>query len=82
LPCDLCGSQENLQRKAVGRLLDQLERDRPGTKTVMLAALQNARPSHLLDRGLWQKLGLSAAREDEPHEASRGDVVAERLLRN
>jgi tRNA 2-thiocytidine biosynthesis protein TtcA len=82
LPCDLCGSQDNLQRKAVGRLLDQLERDRPGTKTVMLAALQNARPSHLLDRSLWRELGLSAARDDEPHEASRGGVAAERLLRN
>jgi tRNA 2-thiocytidine biosynthesis protein TtcA len=81
LPCDLCGSQDNLQRKAVGRLLDQLERERPGTKTVMLSALQNARPSHLLDRGLWRKLGLAAARDDEPTE-SRGDIPAERLLRN
>jgi tRNA 2-thiocytidine biosynthesis protein TtcA len=82
LPCDLCASQDNLQRKAMGRLIDQLERDRPGTKTIMLAALQNARPSHLLDRGLWRKLGLSAARDDETNEASRGDVAAERLLRN
>src|SRR3984957_6637829 len=32
LPCDLCGSQENLQRKAMGRLIDQLERDHPGAK--------------------------------------------------
>jgi tRNA 2-thiocytidine biosynthesis protein TtcA len=61
LPCNLCGSQENLQRKAMSRLLDQWEMDRPGTKAVMLAALQNVRPSHLLDRGLWQTLGLKVA---------------------
>jgi tRNA 2-thiocytidine biosynthesis protein TtcA len=64
LPCDLCGSQDNLQRKIVGRLLDDLEAKNPGTKQVMLAALQNVRPSHLLDQGLWKRLGLEAARED------------------
>ncbi len=65
IPCDLCGSQENLQRKRVGRMIDDLERDRPGTKAIMLAALQNVRPTHLLDRGLWAKLGVASAREDE-----------------
>jgi tRNA 2-thiocytidine biosynthesis protein TtcA len=65
LPCDLCGSQEHLQRKRVGRMLDDLEHERPGTKTIMLSALQNVRPSHLLDRGLWQALGVHGA-SDEP----------------
>ena len=64
LPCDLCGSQDNLQRKVVGRMLDEMERERPGTKAVMLAALQNVRPSHLLDRDLWRTAGLSVAREE------------------
>ncbi len=68
LPCDLCGSQEHLQRKAVGRMIDQMEAERPGTKKIMLAALQNVRPSHLLDRSLWSALGLRAAAE--PSEAS------------
>ena len=63
LPCDLCGSQDNLQRKVVGRMIDGLEKEHPGMKAVMLAALQNVRPSHLLDKGLWRTLGLSAARE-------------------
>jgi tRNA 2-thiocytidine biosynthesis protein TtcA len=58
LPCDLCGSQDQLQRKVVGRLLDDLERDRPGTKTSMLAALQNVRPTHLLDKKLWEAAGV------------------------
>jgi tRNA 2-thiocytidine biosynthesis protein TtcA len=52
LPCDLCGSQDQLQRKVVARLLDEIERGRPGTKRVMLSALHNVRPSHLLDRAL------------------------------
>jgi tRNA 2-thiocytidine biosynthesis protein TtcA len=79
LPCDLCGSQEQLQRKAVGRMLDELEVNRPGTKTVMLAALQNVRPSHLLDRGLWSALHLQAAAENT--EAGPPPVPEGRLVR-
>ena len=63
LPCDLCGSQDQLQRKVVGAMLNDLEAKTPGTKQIMLAALQNVRPSHLLDKGLWSALGLSSARE-------------------
>jgi tRNA 2-thiocytidine biosynthesis protein TtcA len=83
LPCDLCGSQEQLQRKKVGKMIDDLERDRPGTKAVMLAALQNVRPSHLLDRRLWSALGVHAAREgEEGATPGEGTVIAEqRLLR-
>lgn len=66
LPCDLCGSQDDLQRKIVGGLLDDLEAKHPGIKNVMLAALRNVRPSHLLDKGLWSRLGLEAAREADP----------------
>ncbi|MBX3190491.1 MAG: tRNA 2-thiocytidine(32) synthetase TtcA [Labilithrix sp.] len=77
LPCDLCGSQSDLQRKIVGAMLDDLEEKHPGIKAVMLAALQNVRPSHLLDKGLWKSLGLEAARE------AAGDklVGVSRLLR-
>jgi tRNA 2-thiocytidine biosynthesis protein TtcA len=50
VPCDLCGSQENLQRKQMKN---------PRMKSSMLAALGNVRPTHLLDRGLWQRLGLT-----------------------
>ncbi len=75
LPCDLCGSQENLQRKRMSRLLADLEKEHPALRANALAALMNVRPSHLLDAGLWEKLGLEVARDDE--EAER----AERLLR-
>jgi tRNA 2-thiocytidine biosynthesis protein TtcA len=65
LPCDLCGSQENLQRKTISNLLSQLEKDNPGLRTSALAALMNVRPSHLLDAGLWKKLGLEVAEDGE-----------------
>jgi tRNA 2-thiocytidine biosynthesis protein TtcA len=80
LPCDLCGSQEQLQRKQVGRMIDQLEADRPGTKAVMLAALQNVRPSHLLDRRLWSALGVQGARDGDETSGPAGGVIAEQRL--
>ena len=79
LPCDLCGSQDNLQRKIVGKMIDDLESQHPGIKQVMLAALQNVRPTHLLDRGLWQRLGLAAASEGEIDPAF---VPVKRLVRD
>lgn len=78
LPCDLCGSQDNLQRKIVGELLNDLEAKHAGIKNVMLAALQNVRPSQLLDKDLWKKLGLESANEAD----TSGLVAASRLLRS
>ncbi len=49
LPCNLCGSQSGLQRVKMGELLDQLQMDIPNVREVMLAALGNVVPSHLLD---------------------------------
>jgi tRNA 2-thiocytidine biosynthesis protein TtcA len=49
LPCTLCGSQGNLKRDAVAALLADLERRIPNVRSVMMAALANVRPSHLLD---------------------------------
>jgi tRNA 2-thiocytidine biosynthesis protein TtcA len=49
LPCNLCGSQRDLKRQTVARLLNGLERDNPNLRQVMLAAIKNVRPSHLLD---------------------------------
>ena len=86
IPCDLCGSQDNLQRKAMTRLLGELDERFPGARRNMLAALGNVRPSHLFDKGLWKKLGLEVARETEGpailgDDDGEGPVVPiERLL--
>lgn len=59
IPCDLCGSQEGLQRAQVKQLLDQWEARSPGRRQVMFRALQNANPSHLLDQSLFDFQGLA-----------------------
>jgi tRNA 2-thiocytidine biosynthesis protein TtcA len=66
LPCNLCGSQENLKRKQVKALLCQLETLAPSMRESMIAAIGNLKPAHLLDSALLRALSLSAAREDEP----------------
>ena len=61
VPCNLCGSQANLKRDAVAALLADLERRIPNVRSVMLAALKNVRPSHLLDREVAQAWAAKAA---------------------
>jgi tRNA 2-thiocytidine biosynthesis protein TtcA len=58
IPCDLCGSQEGLQRNQVKAMLADWEAKSPGRKDIMLKALGSANPSHLLDRGLFDFAGL------------------------
>lgn len=53
IPCTLCGSQENLQRKQVGNLLREWDKQYPGRLENMLHALQHVVPSHLMDRTLY-----------------------------
>jgi len=67
IPCNLCGSQENLQRKVVREMLREWERRHPGRVESILRALTDVRASHLLDRTLFDFAALrpvAAAPED------------------
>lgn len=59
IPCDLCGSQEGLQRAQIKAMLDQWEQNSPGRRAVMFKALRNVRPSHLADGQLFDFLSLA-----------------------
>jgi tRNA 2-thiocytidine biosynthesis protein TtcA len=71
LPCNLCGSQEDAQRKQMKKLLATLEATNPTLRQTMLAAMGNVNPSHLFDKRL-QARGADAAPEV---------IAAEALLR-
>jgi len=58
IPCDLCGSQDGLQRQQVKQILDQWEKNSPGRRQVMFRSLMNIRPSHMLDPKLFDFVGL------------------------
>jgi tRNA 2-thiocytidine biosynthesis protein TtcA len=71
IPCDLCGSQEGLQRQQVKAMLDEWERRSPGRRGVMFRALANVRPGHLMDSGLFDFAGLvpgAAPRHTDPEK--------------
>jgi tRNA 2-thiocytidine biosynthesis protein TtcA len=53
IPCDLCGSQEGLQRNVMKDMLSDIEKRMPGRKDVMIRALGNINPSHMLDTRLF-----------------------------
>lgn len=63
IPCDLCGSQDGLQRNAMKAMLSDIEKRMPGRKETMIRALANVRPSHLLDRNLFDFASLMQTTE-------------------
>jgi tRNA 2-thiocytidine biosynthesis protein TtcA len=71
IPCDLCGSQENLQRQQVKTLLREWEKRFPGRVETIFNALAHVKPSHLLDASLFDFRGLEATGQP----SADGDVA-------
>jgi len=65
IPCNLCGSQENLARQRVAVLIDQLAQENPKIPSNMLHALQSVRLSQLMDKKHWDFKNLEQGRENE-----------------
>lgn len=73
IPCNLCGSQENLARQRVKVLIDKLAEENPKIPSNMLHALTSVKPSQLMDSKLWDFRNLD--QEQERGNVSRDDVI-------
>ncbi|MGD8592406.1 MAG: tRNA 2-thiocytidine(32) synthetase TtcA [Gammaproteobacteria bacterium] len=77
IPCNLCGSQQNLQRKHIKTMLHDWEKQYPGRTEIIFQALQNITPSHLLDDKLFDFKNLS-----QKLPAKDGDTVFDEMVLN
>ena len=77
IPCDLCGSQENLQRKQIKNLLNELDAKNPLVRKNVFAALGNVRLSHLYDVALRAQVGIVDAHETPELSASAAERAPE-----
>jgi tRNA 2-thiocytidine biosynthesis protein TtcA len=79
IPCDLCGSQENLQRAQVKAMLSEWERRFPGRTETMFRSLFNVSASHLLDRELFDFAGLAPG-DSSKDEEIQPDIIPMRRV--
>ena len=83
IPCNLCGSQENLQRQVIKEMLQMWDKKHPGRIETIFNAIQNATPSHLLDRTLYDFVGFTdhdrfvLATDEESCQSTQGRVFGE-----
>jgi tRNA 2-thiocytidine biosynthesis protein TtcA len=82
IPCNLCGSQDKLQRQVVKGMLRQWDKQTPGRLETMFAALQRISPSHLLDPAQFDFRGLEASGKASPDgdKAFDAEVFADQLV--
>ena len=71
IPCNLCGSQENLQRQNIKMMLQDWNKRFPGRIESMFRAMQNVTPSHLVDKNLHDFKAIKATGEAQPE----GDIA-------
>ncbi len=81
IPCNLCGSQANLQRQAMKEMLHEWERRHPGRVETIFTALQNVAPSQLADRALFDFAGLDALRGTAASEVVDAPAGLDILMR-
>jgi tRNA 2-thiocytidine biosynthesis protein TtcA len=77
IPCNLCGTQENLQRQNIKAMLNQWEIDTPGRVQQVFNSMQNIAPSQMADTSLFdfETLTLDRSEERPPYEFDEGQVV-------
>lgn len=68
IPCNLCGSQENLQRQAIKAMLGEWDKKEPGRVESVFKSMQNVSPSQLADRNLFDFVNLPLDREGDREE--------------
>ncbi len=77
IPCNLCGSQENLQRQNIKEMLTNWEHQYPGRSQTIFTAMQNVKPSHLLDGSLFDfkniQLGMTVDEGDVAFDTDEHD---------
>jgi len=66
IPCNLCGSQENMQRRIIKNMLREWEKEYPGRSETIFSALRNVVPSHLADPGVFDFASITNLREITP----------------
>jgi tRNA 2-thiocytidine biosynthesis protein TtcA len=74
IPCNLCGSQKNLQRQVVKDMMREWDKKFPGRLETMFTALRNVQPSHLADNVLYDFQGL---RIDNKYMVGSADVIGQ-----
>jgi tRNA 2-thiocytidine biosynthesis protein TtcA len=79
IPCTLCGSQDNLARKRIGHLIDTLAKENVKIPSNILSALQNIRPSQLMDQQLWDFKHLENDLT-EPRQSLNESIISDIML--
>lgn len=75
IPCNLCGSQENLQRQSIKKMLAQWEVDFPGRTETIFSAIQKVSPSQLADKNLFDFINLQLDRSSPKEEVNWDDEI-------
>lgn len=79
IPCNLCGSQENLKRQRVKRLIEELAAENEKVPSNLFGALSNIQPSQLMDKKLWDFVGLEQGLEKDLKEKTDKEANSEEL---